>query len=307
MDLWSWVLEEKEGHVVWGFVDETDLFATSSFMAESIIYGREREKEEIIKFLFSDANQVSIISIVGLMGKGRNMFEYPNLETIGMKLVEKCGVGGLSLALKTLGILLQRKFSENEWVKILETDLRRLPKGDSSNNYSVLRMSYLSLPSNLKHCFAYYSIFPKGYEFENDGLIKLWMTEGLLKGWEIAKNEEELGNKFFNDLVSMSFFQKSAILPFWAGKCYFIVHDLINDLMTSMLGEFRLRIEGVKVQDIPQRTCHIWCCLDLEDGDRKLKQIHNIKGLKNLMVEEQVLVRNTLRYPPTCIRVCFQD
>ncbi|RHN80550.1 putative P-loop containing nucleoside triphosphate hydrolase [Medicago truncatula] len=40
-------------------------------MAESIIYGREREKEEIIKFLFSDANQVSIISIVGLMGKGK--------------------------------------------------------------------------------------------------------------------------------------------------------------------------------------------------------------------------------------------
>ncbi|RHN80551.1 putative P-loop containing nucleoside triphosphate hydrolase, leucine-rich repeat domain, L [Medicago truncatula] len=208
------------------------------------------------------------------------MFEYPNLETIGMKLVEKCGVGGLSLALKTLGILLQRKFSENEWVKILETDLRRLPKGDSSNNYSVLRMSYLSLPSNLKHCFAYYSIFPKGYEFENDGLIKLWMTEGLLKGWEIAKNEEELGNKFFNDLVSMSFFQKSAILPFWAGKCYFIVHDLINDLMTSMLGEFRLRIEGVKVQDIPQRTCHIWCCLDLED--ELAEEIGNLKLMRYL-------------------------
>ncbi|AES69069.1 NBS-LRR type disease resistance protein [Medicago truncatula] len=385
-------------------------FATS-FMAESIIYGREREKEEIIKFLLSDSynrNQVSIISIVGLTGmgktalaqlvyndhriqeqfefkawvhvsdesfdclrlnkeilnhqlqkwlagnkyllvlddawiknrnmlerllllfnqgyirgkmivttndkevasvmrstriihlrqleesdswnlfvrhafEGRNMFEYPNLESIGKKIVEKCG--GLPSALKTLGILLQRKFSENEWVKILETDLWRLPKGDNSNIYSALRMSYLSLPSNLKHCFAYCSIFPKGYEFEKGELIKLWMAKGLLKG--ITKKEEELGNKFFNDLVSMSFFQPSAIMPFWAGKYYFIMHDLINDLATSMSGEFCLRIEGVKVQDIPQRTRHIWCRLDLEDGDRKLKQIHNIKGLQSLMVEEQ--------------------
>ncbi|AES69065.1 LRR and NB-ARC domain disease resistance protein, putative [Medicago truncatula] len=214
--------------------------------------------------------------------EGRNMFEYPNLESIGMKIVEKCG--GSPLALKTLGILLQRRFSENEWVKILETDLWRLPESDS-NIYSVLRMSYLNLPSNLKHCFAYCSIFPKGYEFEKDGLIKLWMAEGLIKG--IAKDEEELGNKFFNDLVSMSFFQQSAIMPFWAGKYNFIMHDLVHDLATSMSGEFCLRIEGVKVQDIPQRTRHIWCCLDLEDGDRKLKQIHNIKGVRSLMVEAQ--------------------
>jgi hypothetical protein len=47
-------------------------FATSSFMDESIIYGREREKEEIINFLLSDGyNRVSIISIVGLMGMGK--------------------------------------------------------------------------------------------------------------------------------------------------------------------------------------------------------------------------------------------
>ncbi|XP_039688294.1 putative disease resistance RPP13-like protein 1 [Medicago truncatula] len=215
--------------------------------------------------------------------EGRNMFEYPNLESIGMRIVEKCG--GLPLALKTLGILLQRKFSEIKWVKILETDLWHFSEGDSNSIFSILRMSYLSLPSNLKHCFAYCSIFPKGYEFEKDGLIKLWMAQGLLKG--IAKNEEELGNKFFNDLVSISFFQQSAIVPFWAGKYYFIMHDLVHDLATSMSGEFCLRIEGVKVQYIPQRTRHIWCCLDLEDGDRKLKQIHNIKGLRSLMVEAQ--------------------
>jgi seryl-tRNA synthetase len=63
---------------------------------------------------------------------GRNASEYPNLEAVGKKIVDKCG--GLSLAVKTLGNLLRRKFQEREWVKILETDLWRLSEGDSNIN-----------------------------------------------------------------------------------------------------------------------------------------------------------------------------
>ena len=60
------------------------------------------------------------------------MIEYPNLESIGKTIVEKCG--GLPLAVKTLGNLLGRKFSQSEWVKILETDLWRLSESDSNIN-----------------------------------------------------------------------------------------------------------------------------------------------------------------------------
>ncbi|WJX60319.1 hypothetical protein P8452_45543 [Trifolium repens] len=216
--------------------------------------------------------------------RGRNVFEYPNLELIGKKIVEKCD--GLPLALKILGNLLGRKFSEPDWVKILETDLWRLPEGDSNIN-SILKLSFLNLPSNLKCCFAYCSILPKGYEFEKGELIKLWMAEGLLMCRAMIENEEELGNQFFNDLVSMSFFQPSVIMPLWTGKYYFIMHNLVNDLAKSVSGESRLRIEGDNVHDIPERTRTIWCCLDLKDGDRKLKRIHKIKGLHSLMLEAQ--------------------
>jgi len=217
--------------------------------------------------------------------RGRNVFEYPNLEMIGKRIVEKCG--GLPLALKRLGTILETKFSEPDWVKILETDCWHLPVGDRNIN-STLRLSYLNLPSNLKRCFAYCSIFPKGFEFEKDEVIKLWMAEGLLKRKYEGKirNEEELGNEIFDHLVTILFFQQSVTMPLWAGK-YYIMHELVNDLAKLVSGEFRLRIVGDNMQHIPERTRHIWFCLDLEGGERKLKQIHKIKGLYSLMVEAQ--------------------
>ncbi|KAK2440181.1 putative disease resistance RPP13 protein [Trifolium repens] len=214
----------------------------------------------------------------------RNVFDCPNLESIANKIVEK--YRGFPFALKTLGNLLRTKFNQREWIEILETPLWRLAEDDNHIN-SLVRLFYRNLSSNLKCCFAYCSIFPKGYEFEKNELIKLWMAESLLKCWGSDQNEEELGNKFFDHLVSISFFQQSIIMPLWTGKYYFTMHDLVNDLSKSVSGESCLRIEGENVQDIPERTRHIWCCLDFKDGDRKLEHISKIEGLRSLMVEAQ--------------------
>ncbi|MCH97440.1 CC-NBS-LRR resistance protein, partial [Trifolium medium] len=150
---------------------------------------------------------------------GRNASEYPNIESIGKKIVKKCG--GLPLAIKILGNLLRRKFSPREWANILEKDVWHLSEGDGNIN-SVLRLSYHHLPSNLKRCFAYCSILPKGRRFDKDETIKIWMADGLLKCCRTNKSEEELG-------------------------------------------EFYLRLEGDMLQDVSERTRHIWCSLDSKD------------------------------------------
>ena len=209
---------------------------------------------------------------------GRNASEYPDHESIGKKIVHKCG--GLPLAVKTLGNLLRRKFSKREWIKILETDMWHLSESDNKIN-SVLRLSYHHLPSILKRCFSYCSLFPKGHIFDKGELIKLWIADGLLKYHGTDKSEEELGNELFVDLESISFFQQ--LIP--GDKC-FVMHDLINDLAKSLAGELCLQIEDDKEQDVTERTRHIWCSPRLKDADKITKHIYKIKGLRSLMAQK---------------------
>ncbi|XP_027341801.1 putative disease resistance RPP13-like protein 1 isoform X2 [Abrus precatorius] len=201
--------------------------------------------------------------------------KYPNLVSVGRKIVEKCG--GLPLAIKTLGNILHAKFSQHEWVKILESDIWHLSDNDSNIN-AALRLSYHNLPSHLKRCFAYCSIFPKGYEFERGQLIQLWMAEGLLNCCRIYESEEELGSEFFNDLVARSFFQQSM-----RRGSRFVMHDLLNDLAKSVSGEFCLRVEGDLVQDIHKRTRHFSCSQKLSLGDKCLEHICGCDRLRCLM------------------------
>ncbi|XP_058721433.1 putative disease resistance RPP13-like protein 1 [Vicia villosa] len=208
----------------------------------------------------------------------RNVSEYPDLESIGRLIVDKCG--GLPIAVKTMGNLLRKKFSKSEWEKILKTDMWCLSERDSGIN-PVLRLSYHNLPSNSKRCFAYCSIFPKGYMFDKNELIKTWMANGLLNSYQSNKSKEELGSESFDDLESISFFQVSL---YFHG--HFVMHDLVNELAKSESREFCLQVEGDKVQEISERTRHIRCSRNLKAGDGILKYIYKAKGLHSLLVED---------------------
>ncbi|XP_058721830.1 putative disease resistance RPP13-like protein 1 [Vicia villosa] len=206
--------------------------------------------------------------------------EYPDLEPIGKRIVSKCG--GLPLAVITMGKLLRANFSQSEWIGLLKDDMWGLSEKDTGIN-PVLRLGYHNLPSNLKPCFAYCSIFPKGYEFDKNKLIKMWMANGLLNSFKRDKSKEKLGSELFNVLESISFFQKSQ--DFDGG---FIMHDLVNDLAKSVSREFCLQVEdGKKVNHISKWTRHVWLSFHSKDGERVLKKIYRSKGLHSLVVERE--------------------
>ena len=160
---------------------------------------------------------------------------HPNLEVVGRKIAEKCG--GLPIAAKTLGGILRSKVDENEWSNILNSNIWELLNDDV---LPALWLSYIYLPANLKRCFAYCSVFPKGFPLNRKHIVLLWMAEGLLQQGQ-EKSMEEIGNQYFDELLSRSIIQQD-------GDDY-VMHDLINDLATVVSGKSCSRFEGCEISE----------------------------------------------------------
>ena len=153
----------------------------------------------------------------------RNFDDYPELRVVGGKIAEKCK--GLPLAAKTLGGMLRTNQNLDAWQDILESKIWNLPDQKNNDILPALQLSYHHLPSPLKRCFAYCSIFPKDYVFKVDELVLLWMGEGFLHQVKRKKRMEEIGLEFFHELLARSFFQHSDRI-----SSQFVMHDLVHDL-----------------------------------------------------------------------------
>ncbi|MED6149552.1 hypothetical protein PIB30_063634 [Stylosanthes scabra] len=176
--------------------------------------------------------------------------EYSTLEPVGRELVKKCN--GLPLAVESLAALLRTNYDERDWDNVLKSELWEVFEEQNDEIIPALSMSYHYLPSNLKRCFVYCSLFPKDYLFDKDELVLLWMVEELLQP-DGKKDLEEIGCQCFNQLIARSFFQSSSTY-----KSFYVIHDLMHDVATTHAGEFYFRAEKHE-QDvrISNKTRHV--------------------------------------------------
>ncbi|KAM0069570.1 putative P-loop containing nucleoside triphosphate hydrolase, leucine-rich repeat domain superfamily [Helianthus debilis subsp. tardiflorus] len=186
------------------------------------------------------------LSLVAQHALGVNNFHsHLSLEPHGRGIVEKCG--GLPLALIALGRLLRTKKNEEEyWKEVLHSEIWMLEDG---GGVPALRLSYNDLSAHMKHLFAYCSLFPKGFRFDKDDLVVLWMAEGFLNKSTSNKQIEHLGHDYFDELLLRSFFQHAP-----DNKSLFVMHDLINDLATSIAGEFFARFDNEMEKRIQEKA-----------------------------------------------------
>ncbi|XP_015089762.1 putative disease resistance protein RGA3 [Solanum pennellii] len=176
------------------------------------------------------------------------------LEEVGKEIAKKCR--GVPLAAKALGSLMCLKNQKSEWSFIRDCAMWDLMEHeDGAGILSALRLSYEYLPTHLKQCFAYCSIFPKGYRINKNTLIHLWMAEGFVPSSESIP-PEEVGNGYFNELLWRSFFQ-NVRRDFDGNIVECDMHDLVHDLAKSVGGVDCFTAELGKEVIIPVATRHL--------------------------------------------------
>lgn len=138
----------------------------------------------------------------------------------------------------------------SEWLFFRNNEL---PKVQEDNILSTLKLSYDNLPSYLKHCFAYCSIFPKDYEISVQKLIYLWMAQGYIELSDPSQSLEETGLIYFRDLLFMSFFQE-VTKDKWGNMKTCKMHDLIHDLAKLVAGEESITLSVSNVASVGKTT-----------------------------------------------------
>ncbi|KAM0060925.1 putative P-loop containing nucleoside triphosphate hydrolase, leucine-rich repeat domain superfamily [Helianthus debilis subsp. tardiflorus] len=183
------------------------------------------------------------LSLFARHALGVNNFDsHLSLKPYAEGIVKKCG--GLPLALIALGRLLRAKKDEvDHWKEVSNSEIWRLKEGGI---LPALRLSYHDLSATLKQLFAYCTLFPKDFLFDKEELVLLWKAEGFLhQPTPSGSTEEHLGHGFFDELLSRSFFQHAP-----NNESLFVMHDLMNDLATSVANEFFLRLDNESEKNI---------------------------------------------------------
>ncbi|XP_022764209.1 putative disease resistance RPP13-like protein 1 [Durio zibethinus] len=219
----------------------------------------------------SDGDCISILTQHALGAK--DFSGHPNLKEYGVQIVKRCK--GLPLAAKTIGGLLRNKLDVGEWEKILRSEIWNLPE-ERSSIIPALRLSYHHLPADLKRCFAYCAILPKGYEFSEEEIVLLWMAEGFLRV-EATKRNEDLGHEYFQELVRRSFFEVSS-----KNESRYIMHDLINDLAQSVAKDICFRVEDDKALNVSRHPRHLSCIVGGKDRIKNF-QVFKRKNLRTFL------------------------
>ncbi|KAJ0673202.1 putative P-loop containing nucleoside triphosphate hydrolase, leucine-rich repeat domain superfamily [Helianthus annuus] len=244
-------------------------------------------KEQLLKMLGFDnldhletLSSEDALSLFALHALGVDNFDsHPTLGPKGERIVEKCG--RLPLALKAIGRLLRAKTDEEKWDDVLNSKIWDSNcDGDLSADWKAivpaLRLSYHDLSANLKRLFAYCSLFPKDYLFDREELVLLWLGEGFLNKSNATMSPERLGNEYFEELVSRSFFQNAP-----NKETLFVMHDLMNDLATFVAGEFFSRDDN-RMEDLLKYR-HMSFIRDKYVAYHKFEAFKRAKGLRTLL------------------------
>ncbi|GLT64768.1 hypothetical protein SLA2020_372390 [Shorea laevis] len=179
-----------------------------------------------------------------------------DLEAIGWEIAKKCR--GVPLVANVIGGTLGNSRNKGYWLSIKNNMNSGELQEEDGEILSILKLSFDRLPEPaLKQCFAFCSIFPKDCVMQRQKLIELWIAEGFIQSPEgSCKSMEDIGNEYFNDLLSYSLFQDvESDDELEDLTCR--MHDLIHDLAQSVSKHETVILETISKCNIPNHVQHL--------------------------------------------------
>ncbi|XP_051212964.1 disease resistance protein RGA5 isoform X2 [Lolium perenne] len=160
-------------------------------------------------------------------------------KNVSIDILKKCG--GVPLAIINIASLLASDGlvkREDEWHVLLESIGRGLKEDPNVEQMlKILSFSYYDLPSHLKTCLLYLSMFPEDCEIRKDQLIWMWIAESFVQPGKEKISLFEMGETYFNELVNRNMIQP-VYSNFPVGQVYACrVHDMVLDLISSLSRE----------------------------------------------------------------------
>ncbi|XP_042515048.1 putative disease resistance protein RGA3 isoform X2 [Macadamia integrifolia] len=211
-----------------------------------------------------------------------------NDEHLKSKIFKRSG--GLPLFAEAWGEILRLKHTKGEHKSIMECEIRETDSSVWDKLCLTLESSYSSLPKQLKLCFKYFSLIPKGYWIEKEVLTQLWMAEVFTN-----PEEEETAEKCFDELLSETSFFKEIEKDEDGNIVRCKIHEPLHDIICHISEkEFSVITDGRFSE--PCSLHSSLCCIDKMPADKedfkydakKLRTLLCFRSPSNLKVSDLI-------------------
>ncbi|XP_037457155.1 disease resistance protein RPM1-like [Triticum dicoccoides] len=154
------------------------------------------------------------------------------LKHLSEEIVSKCK--GLPLVIVLVGSLLRvREKTVEEWRRInAQLSWELINNSSLSDIRNVLHLSFIYLPTRLKCCFLYCSLFSEDYLFKRKQLVRLLVAEGFIE--ERGESTlEDVAEGYLKELIDRNMLQLVTRNHFGRMK-EFRMHDILRELAVDL-------------------------------------------------------------------------